>query len=262
MRSSLWKCAALVSLLLPVVAAADQAPAIAPVPIGLATSFTPAGPPALELGTPFVGGVRYRPRGHYRDERSSWSMPTWTQIHAGFFDPNDNFATSFDGGIRIGPMVDPHVQLGVALDWWHRNTSQTENLGSVPIPGGGATAQRELSHSTADLVPLMAFVQVSGDENMPVIPFGGAGVGYEWLVVSGDDQFGSNFDATFGGFGWQAWGGAAIPLSGQTRLSGEVFYNGSEPENNDDFVTENGDPATVKVNMNGLGMRIGLSWGF
>lgn len=266
MRPSLWKCAALASLLVPAVVAADPASvsSMARTDLGI-TSFTtsPAsGPaaPSLSLATPFAGGVRYRPRGQYRDRRD-WSMPTWTQLHAGFYEPSDNFGTGFVGGLRIGPMVDPHIQLGLSMDWWHRSIAETEDLGSVPLPGGDGTAEIELSRSSADLVPVMAFIQVGGDEDMAVIPYAGVGVGYEWLFLSADFPDGSEFDETFGGFGWQAWGGIGVPLSGRTRLNGEVFYNGSEPEN-DDFVTEFGDPATVRVKMSGVGARFGLSWGF
>jgi hypothetical protein len=260
MRPTCWKYAALVFLLFPLVASAAPAPVAFAAGPDVATSFTAASAPSLALSTPFVGGIRYRPRGQYRDDRN-WSMPTWTQVHAGFYDPSDNFGTSFNGGIRMGPMVDPHVQLGVGLDWWHRAQSETQDLGSVELPGGSGTAQVELSQSTADLVPLLAFVQVSGDENMPLIPYGGAAVGYEWLVVSADHPDGASFDETFGGLGWQLWGGAALPLSGRTRLNGELFYNYCEPENND-YVTDDGLPVTLKVKMSGVGMRFGLSWGF
>lgn len=263
MRSSPWTFAALASLLLPAVVVADPASVASLARTDLnATSFTAAdAAPTVSLTTPLVAGVRYRPRGYYRDERSNWYMPTWTQLHAGFLDPTDNFGTSFDGGVRIGPMVDPHIQLGVGLDWWHRSTSETANLGSLPLPGGSANAQIELSRSTADLVPLLGFVQVSGDEDMPVVPYGGAGIGYEWLIVHAERaDTGDTFDQTFGGFGWQAWVGAGIPLSGHARVNGEVFYNGSEPRA--DVILDDGTPATAKVNMNGVGMRFGIAWGF
>ncbi len=264
MRSSSWMFAALASLFVPALVLADPAPVASTAPTEFATtSYTAVeAAPTLSLTTPMVAGVRYRPRGYYRGERSNYFMPTWTQIHAGFLDPTDNFGTSFDGGVRIGPMVDPHVQLGVGVDWWHRNTSQTANVGSIPIPGGGgANAQIELSHSTADLLPVLGFVQVSGDEDMPVVPYAGAGAGYEWLIVSADLPDGSTFDQTFSAFGWQGWVGAGIPFSNsRARINGEIFYNGSEPAA--DVILADGTAAHVKVNMNGVGMRFGVSWGF
>ena len=192
-------------------------------------------------------------------------MPTTTQIHVGFFDPSDNFSTGFEGGFRMGPQVDPHVQIGLAVDWWHKSESSTMDLGSVPLPGGSGSERLVLSKTSADLMPILAFVQVSGDENLPVIPYGGFGVGYEWLFVSADNYLTSeSFEQTFGGFGWQAWGGAGIPLDGRTRINGEVFYNGSEVGSDVDVYIADFGPATVRdvVKMNGLGMRFGISWGF
>jgi hypothetical protein len=238
------------SLALPLVSLASTTPAI--------TTVSPA---TVELATPFVGGVRYRPRG---SRGGGYMVPTTTQIHGGFFDPTHNFSTGFNGGFRIGPQIDPNVQIGVAVDWWHKSQSERTSLGMVPLPGGGASEELILSRSTADLMPILAFVQVSGDENMSVIPYAGVGAGYEWLFLTADDfTTGESFDQTFGGFGWQVWGGAGIPLSGRTRVNGEVFYNGSEVGSDVDVFFQ-GVPVTVRdvVKMDGVGMRFGISWGF
>jgi hypothetical protein len=275
MRTSFLWMTALVAALSPVAAAASPAlstlsagPASASVlvmPIvdpAAAVIAGGAAPASFGLATPFVGGIRYRPRA-YRERASV--MPTTTQVHAGFFDPTDNFSTGFSGGFRAGPQVDPHVQIGIAVDWWHKAQSERTSLGTVPLPGGQGSEELVLSRSTANLLPILGFVQVSGDENMPVIPYVGVGVGYEWLFLSADDFVtGESFDQTFGGFGWQLWGGAGVPLSGRARLNGEVFYNGSEVGSDVDVLTVSGVPVTVRdiVKMNGVGMRVGLSWGF
>ena len=268
MRTYLWM-AALAAALLPVTAAASpgasgsllQNPSLT-MPLVSMTPTTVVAPPTLALATPFAGGVAYRPRA-YRSHASV--MPTTTQVHAGFFDPTDNFSTGFVGGFRMGPQVDPHVQVGLAMDWWHRSESATMDLGAVPLPGGSGTERLVLSKTSADLMPILAFVQVSGDENLPVIPYGGFGVGYEWLFLTADDYLSSeSFNQTFGGFGWQVWGGAGIPLDGRTRLNGEVFYNGCEVGSDVDVNIDGFGPATVRdvVKVNGLGMRFGVAWGF
>jgi hypothetical protein len=270
MRTRLWM-AALAAVLLPVAAAAspvasgsllNDPSSVMPLVSVTPTAVVTATPPTLALTTPFVGGVGYRPRA-YRSRGSV--MPTTTQLHIGFFDPTDGFSSGFVGGARIGPQVDPHVQLGVALDWWHRAEHSTMELGAVPLPGGAGTEQLVLSRASADLLPILAFVQVSGDENLPVIPYGGFGMGYEWLFLTADNYLtDESFDQTFGGFGWQVWGGAGIPLDGRTRINGEVFYNGSEVGSDEDIYIEGVGTATVRdvVKMNGLGMRFGIYWGF
>ena len=273
MRTYLWK-AALVAVLLPVAAAASPGasgsllenpsfmmPLVNVTPTAVVAAEV-AAPPTLALVTPFAGGVVYRPRA-YRSRASV--MPTTTQIHIGFFDPTDGFSTGFEGGFRMGPQVDPHVQIGLAADWWHRSESTTMDLGAVRLPSGSGESRLLLSRASADLMPILAFVQVSGDENMSVIPYGGFGMGYEWLFLTADDYVsGESFQQTFGGFGWQVWGGAGIPLDGRTRSNGEVFFNGSEVGSDVDADYPGVGLVTVRdvVKMNGLGMRAGISWGF
>jgi hypothetical protein len=275
MRTYLWT-AALAVALLPVNAAAGPAapgsllqsptfttPLVSVTPTIVAAAEITA-PPTLALSTPFAGGVGYRPRA-YRSRASV--VPTTTQVHVGFFDPNEGFSSGFIGGVRMGPQVDPHVQIGLAMDWWHNSQSSTMNFGSYDLPVGTGSEQILLSRSSSDLLPILGFVQVSGDENMPVIPYGGFGVGYEMLFVSSDDYVNQSesFSQTFGGFGWQVWGGAGIPLDGRTRINGEVFYNACEVGSDVDvYITSLDRTATVRdvVNMNGVGMRFGISWGF
>jgi len=271
MRKNLW-LAGLMAVTFPVAAVAggtvtgsaaigSSFEITAPLPAG-GGSGTALAPTTLALATPFVGGVTYRPR-HYRSHAQV--MPVTTQLHAGFFDPNEDLDAGFDCGFRIGPQVDPHVQIGVAMDWWHRSEDQELALGTYEGPGGEFESRLILSESTLDLVPLLAFVQVSGDENMSVIPYAGAGIGYEWLFLTSDNYLTyESYDETFGGLGWQVWGGLGIPLSGRTRLTGEVFYNGCEAASDVDVYLEEYGLVTVRdiVKMNGVGARFGLAWGF
>jgi hypothetical protein len=272
MRTYLWK-AVLAAALLPAAAAASPGacggllqnsafmmPLVSVTPTTVVAAQV-AATPTLALATPFVGGVGYRPRA---DRSRASVMPTTTQLHIGFFDPIDGFSSGLVGGFRMGPQVDPRVQIGLAMDWWHRSESSTMSFGELQLPVGAGDSRLVLSRASADLMPVLAFVQVSGDENLPVIPYGGFGVGYEWLFITADDYTGESFEQTFGGFGWQVWGGAGLPLDGRTRINGEVFYNGSEVGSDAEVYIEGFGPATVRdvVKMNGLGMRFGVAWGF
>jgi len=269
MRTHLWK-AALAAALLPVAAVASpgasgsllQNPAfMMPLVSVTPTTVVAAAPPTLALATPFVGGIGY---GQPTHPSHGSVMPVTTQLHAGFFDPTDGFSSGFVGGFRAGPQVDPHVQVGMAMDWWHKSQSTTMRLGDVGLPGGG-TEELVLSKVDANLMPILAFVQVRGDENLPIIPYAGVGAGYEWLFLYAYDGWtGGYFDQTFGGFAWQAWGGIGIPLDGRTRLVGEVFYNGSEVGSDVEVYVPGFGYAVVRdeIWMNGVGMRFGVSWGF
>jgi hypothetical protein len=97
---------------------------------------------------------------------------------------------------------------------------------------------------------------------MQLVPYIGGSLGYELMNLSADNfQTGQSFDATYGGWGWQAWAGVGIPLSGQARLNGEVFINQAELGRD---VGDDASGQTVRetVKANGAGLRIGMAWGF
>ena len=78
--------------------------------------------------------------------------------------------------------------------------------------------------------------------------------------ASGRPELPIEFDGTFGGWAWQVWGGLAIPLSGQGRLTGEVFVNNGEAHRDVD-----GPPGITyreTVNLDGTGARFGVNFGF
>jgi hypothetical protein len=263
--------AALLSLSAPTAfaAASSSDPSAFTLPAGtLALVPTLAADVAPELNVVHVAalpdveftGVHYRPRRSGRDRGATASSVS--QIHLGFFDPDGDPARKFLVGIRGGPMLDSHVQLGVGLDWAHDSdhtssvSSRTTGPGGIPI-----TVQRDVARASTDLFPVMAFVQISADDNMSVVPYFGGAAGYQLMNLSAEDfQTGQSFDATYGGWGWQLWGGAALPLSGRTRLTGEVFINGAELGRDVDDPLLGGYRETVKAD--GVGARFGLAWGF
>lgn len=252
-------------------ATASQEPSAFTLPAGtLALAVTPiladAAPEVTAIHTPgvpevSVAGVAYRPRrsgyGRHVDSQGV------SQIHMGFFDPDGDPARAFLVGIRGGPMIDSHVQLGAGVDWAHDSDRMTTVSSQEIGPGGTPiTVQREIARSSTDFFPIMAFLQVSADDDLQIVPYFGIAGGYQVLNLSADDfQTGQSFDATYGGWGWQAWGGAALPLSGRTRLTGELFFNGGEMGRDvDDPLFSGGYRETVKAD--GFGARFGLAWGF
>ena len=210
---------------------------------------------------PRYDAVRYRPRyGGGRARGGVGSAPA--QLHFGFFDPQGGSATSFAFGFRAGPAVDPHVQLGLGADWYHKSESRTVVAGDPYAQGGTVIVpERVLSRASTNLFPIGAFFQVGGGDELSVIPYFGLAANYQVLRLSATDfQTQTDFDATYGGWGWQVWGGAALPLSGQSRLFGEVFVNQGDVER--DVDTSNGATYRERVDTDGVGMRFGLSWGF
>ena len=270
MRHAGWTLA---PVLLALAAGSAYAGPVASIPVAspLAIStleFSPSVATIIRSGQPSEPGtrldaIRYRRYGYSRPSRSSSYMGSPVQLHLGFFDPDGGGSNSFVAGIRGGPLVDPHVQIGGAVDWVHRSEDETVVAGDPFMQGNTViTPTRVLSRASSNLFPFQMFLQVNGDDGMSVIPYGGIAGGYQVMFLSADDfSTGQSFDATFAGWGWQAWLGAALPLSGQSRLTGEFYVNQSDPEREvEDAAT--GTTFRERVNADGVGMRLGLQWGF
>jgi hypothetical protein len=245
----------------PVSSAPSLALTISQVSAGLA-SIVPASPANTRYES-----IRYRPRYRPRryDERSSSSGSSsgYLQLQGGVFDPTgDNVANGSMFGMRVGTSADDRVQLGMQIDWAHRSDRQTEVVGSGTLPGGGTVERRrELSSASSDLLPLMAFVQVSptGTNQGPYVGLAG---GYEALFISAEDfATGENFDATYDGWGWQFYGGFAFPMSNVTRLTVEGYTNAGDLDRK---VVDPTSGITYRevVDAGGVGIRGGVSWSF
>jgi hypothetical protein len=231
-------------------------PASPGTPVTLVLAQVPA-PASVEFS-----GVHYRPRqrGGFRRQPESAGV---SQLHVGFFDPDGPQSARFDIGVRGGPMVTENLQFGLGVDWIHKGenvssvTSSTVGPGGVPIE-----VTQDISRASVNMFPIMGFVQVSAPDNMSVVPYAGAGGGYQVLVLSGDDfTTGQSFEGTFSGWGWQVWGGVGLPLGGRTRLTGEVYLNRAELGRDANDVNT-GLKVHETVNADGVGMRFGVAWGF
>ena len=207
---------------------------------------------------------RYRPRRErYDDGGSDWLGHSVAQIHAGFFDPDGPAGAGFLVGLRGGQQLDDMLQIGVGVDWRNKSGRATQVLQQTTGPGGEVIqVQRDLSRYSSNLFPALAYIQLSGPSNMPIVPYAGVAASWQILFLSADDfQTGQSFDATFDGFGWQAWAGAALPLSGRSRLLGEVFVNNADL-GRDTYDAASNSNVHETVSTDGMGARFGVSWGF
>jgi len=225
------------------------------------TSSVAPGPPSV-LESHYVGGrrfeaVSYRPR---RQGGAQWHPVT--QLHAGFLDPDGPATSGFDMGFRGGHEIDDMFQIGVGLDWRTKSGSATQALQSSMGPAGeNVQTQVQLSHFSSNLLPVLVYAQLSGPRRR-ITPYVGIAGTWEVLFLTADDYVtGSRFDATYSGFGWQAWGGLGLRLSGRAKLVAEAFMN-QATLGRDLYDPYYGLVVRETIRADGIGARYGVSWGF
>jgi len=212
-------------------------------------------------------GLVYQPRGAYGGPYHHSSPPAFSQgyfdMHGGVFRINGTDALASDFGGKMAFSLAPSLRLGMLLDWQHRSESQTAVISSGPGPGGiTITNQLDLGSGSSDLVPFMGFLELEPAPKLMVSPYIGGAAGYEWLSLHASrSDIPVPFEASYGGFGWQAWGGVAMRLSPAVRLNAEVYGNFGEVSRDAFDTTLN---AVVKetVSIEGAGVRGGLQFGF
>jgi len=212
------------------------------------------------VSPPPYESVSYQPRRSSYHGVSQWHPVT--QLHAGFLDPDGPATSGFDLGFRGGHEIDQIFQIGVGLDWRTKSGGQEQLLQSSVGPGGQAIqTQLPISHFSSNLLPVMAYFQLSGPTRR-ITPYVGIAGTWEVLFLQADDYTtGQRFDATYNGFGWQAWGGVGLRLAGRTKLVAEVFMN-QATLGRDLYDPYYGLPVRETISADGIGARYGVSWSF
>jgi len=212
---------------------------------------------------PYPDGTPYR----HGSSTSAPSKPRgpsgFTEIHGGFMEPDGPPQSQMLAGIKIAAMPDPRVHIGAMVDWAHKGSTVTEIVTTSTGPNGEAIrTQRSLSEASTDLVPALGFLELTGAGRLPIIPYIGAGGGYQFLFLSASDfTTGQSLDATYSGWAWQAWAGAAIPFGRNIRLNGEVFRTGGTVGR--DVHDATGAPGLrEELDVDGAGLRVGLAFAF
>ena len=226
----------------------------APITLALASATAPA---SVQLDA-----VRYTPMQQGQVDSPGSDRPIVSQLHGGYFDASANNTNPFIVGLRAGPMVDKRLQVGLMLDWVHQTKNLANVLSTTQSPGSiTISTQQDTARALLNLVPIMAFAQASGFGLLGIVPYIGAAGGYEVLVLSADNFLnGQSFEANFGGWGYQVYAGAGLPLGGRTRLNGELFVN--EASLSKTITDVNGVSAKQVVDLNGIGFRLGIAWGY
>jgi hypothetical protein len=227
-----------------------------PAPVGALPSWHPPLEASYVPKTRY-DAVSYRPRGQRPVDPRVQRWRGVGQLHAGVFDPDGPPQNGFNLGFRAGHELDQMLQIGVGLDWRTRS--------GIAVPATqtpGAPVPIQSNQYSSNLLPVLAYLQLQGP-NMLISPYVGVAGSWQVLFLSATDAVtGQHYDATFTGWGWQAWAGAGFRVAGRTRLIAEVFMN--EGSVGRDIYDPNyyGPVVRETIRTDGFGARYGVCWGF
>jgi len=178
------------------------------------------------------------------------------QLDGGMFAPLEANGASPTAGMRYCKHYGSHLQGGL-LTGWTLKSSKVEAPAAGPQSSG---AKVELARADAQLVPVMAFMQVDLTDRF-LVPFVGIGAGYEWLLFNAiDHRTGVESKTYFGNVAWETYAGMGLRLTSRVRVNSELYYNGASLERN--LVDSSGRTWREAVHMNGVGARVGLDMTF
>lgn len=226
------------------------------------------GSPVLASATAASSSERpiYRRRPRYRDRDrdryyDDYVPRYYANIGAGNYDPDDQPDHGLWVNAELGSEVGEALDLGVRLNWYHRESGQSQVITNFEDEAGNI-GQRviETSDVETNLIPLMAVLRVRFPVTKEFQPYVGGGVGWEWLTVDGTDDAGFTFEDNYDGFGAQLFGGLNVGVSRNTALYGEALWNKSTVEA--EFFDPTLGNIKDEIDMDGLAIHGGLRFRF
>jgi len=207
---------------------------------------------------------RYRAPQHSTVTHHTWHRGPdgWFTVRGGFFDTQDVPKNDWLAGMKLTGVISKGVEMGIMSDYQRRSHSLGERIDEYRDPSGNVVRTSvPTAEVSSSLIPVMGVLEL----RVPtpgLQPYVGGGAGYEWLITDGDDFVNQqHFSDTFGGFGFQGYGGITVAFNEKARLNAEAFYNHSTVSRTF-FDDVNGYEVKQQIDVQGGGIRGGLSFAF
>ena len=179
-------------------------------------------------------------------------------LSAGYMNPKDAKA-GIIAGAGLGIALDESVDLGLAVDFFHKNYTEETEVSQVNQEGMASQLYVTEVEYTRTILPIMLTVNVKIPTSRYFGYFIRGGLGYEFLI-SKEKNFKENTEGSrnFKGMGWKFAGGVFYHVGSRSTLIANVFYNSCEV-NRDVKESHQGLPVKERVDLSGLGFRVGVS---
>jgi hypothetical protein len=228
--------------------------------------------PAIGYGKPVVvvssGPVYQQQSPNYRPAliRKPWNRPKkergWFYMRGGVFDYETVAKDDFVIGFKVAGRLSDFFSLGISTDLQRREAYDQVRVEEFRDPTGNLVRSSVTTFaSSSNLIPILATMDVE----LPTAffhPYAGIGGGYQVMVVEFEDYDAGLFSkSTYGGLGWQAWAGLAVPMANIASITGELYLNRATVSRDVQDV-DTGDIRKEEINVNGGGFRAGLRLAF
>jgi hypothetical protein len=178
-------------------------------------------------------------------------------LHAGYFSPKDTKHGMLFGA-TLGKAFDESVDIALGLDVFH--TSYTDEAEVAKTVENGITMTKTVTsvEYSRTILPITLNVNVK----VPAGRYFGyhfqGGLNYD-LLFSKEKNYKQNVteNRSFGGLGWHGAAGIYYLIGSHSTLIANLFYDNCTVKHSLDESIE-GLPVTEKVNLSGLGFKIGV----
>lgn len=178
-------------------------------------------------------------------------------VSAGYLNPKDT-KHGMLFGLSVGKAFDEAVDIGLGLDVFH--TSYTEETTVAKTVDNGMTIEKTMTsvEYSRTILPLTLNVNVKVPAGRYFGYYFRGGLNYEFLF-SKEKNYKLNIteNRNFGGMGWHGAAGIYYLIGSRSTFIANVLYNNCTVKHDLQKSVE-GLPITEKVNLSGLGFRVGV----
>ncbi len=179
-------------------------------------------------------------------------------INAGYQNPKDA-KSGMLVGVEMGTAIDEAVDIGVGVDIFHKAYSEETQVAKDEQEGLTTNTTSKLVDYARTIVPVNLDVNVKIPFSRYMGYFISGTLSYQFLI-SQEKNYELNLSKTrkFGGLGWRGAGGVYYRVGRRSTLLADIFYNNCEVSRSVSK-SDKGLPVTERVDLSGLGFRLGVA---
>ena len=178
-------------------------------------------------------------------------------INAGYQNPKDT-KHGMLFGIMLGKAFDEAVDIALGADVFHTSYTEETNVAKEVENGMTVSTMQTSVEYTRTILPLSLNVNVKVPAGRYFGYYFRGGLNYEFLFSKEKNyELKKTENRNFGGLGWHGSAGLYYLIGSNSTLVGTLFYNNCTVKHSLEESVQ-GLPIPEKVNLSGLGFRVGV----